>query len=97
MPVGDQVADDVSAGAPAPTDYHDLHEARSSKSRTEASCSLKRAMASQYRRTPQLTRATPSSASSASDGACGSRTTFHGPRTSEAKRRSASASHSTIG
>ena len=35
-------------------------------SRSEASCSAKRAMASQYSNGPQLTRATPSSASSAS-------------------------------
>ena len=46
---------------------------------------------------PQLTRATPSAASSASDGACGRRTTFTGPRTSEVKRRSASGSHRVIG
>ncbi len=46
---------------------------------------------------PQLTRATPSSASSASDGACGRRMTFTGPPTSAMKRRSASVSHRPIG
>src|SRR3954463_11814975 len=54
---------------------------------SEASCSEKRAIASTCRRIPQLTRATPSAASSASDGACGRRTTFTGPRTSDLKRR----------
>ena len=49
------------------------------------------------RKCPQLTRATPSAASSASDGACGRRTTFTGPRTSDMKRRSASVSHRAIG
>ena len=66
-------------------------------SRSDARRSSKRAMASRCRRDAQLTRATPSAASSASDGVCGNRMTFTGPRTSEVKRRTASVSHSPIG
>src|SRR6185437_6109601 len=64
---------------------------------SEARCSAKRAIAPKYRKDPQLTRATPMAASSASDGACGTRATFTGPKTSEVKRRSASVSQRAIG
>jgi hypothetical protein len=67
--------------------------------RSPASCSAKRAIASRYRNGPQLTRATPIPASSASDGACGTGrvTAFTGPLISAMKRRSAPGSHKAIG
>ena len=56
---------------------------------SEARCSVEASHRGPIQRRPPLTRATPSSASSARDGACGSRTTFTGPPTSAMKPRSA--------
>ena len=48
-------------------------------------------------KSPQLTRATPSAATSSNDGIWGTRVTFTGPVTPVMNRRSASGSHNKIG
>jgi hypothetical protein len=73
-----QSANSARTTEAAATPKEPAQPAADSDYRSEASRSLKRAIASQCRRGPQLTRATPSAGSSASDGACSRAAMFTG-------------------